>query len=129
MAARFGGRPNGCMRDLSDNHAPGDNTDSLARPDTNQGFLAGDHPPPLVGVKFARPRLRRQRLRLRALQLDTSHADGEKPASYEEARTTVTPPPGDARRSRGQGGPALLTRPALMGAETQSSLLAADVRR
>jgi hypothetical protein len=64
---------------------------------TDHGFLAGDYLPPLVGVQLVRPRPRRKRLRLRALQLDTSHADGDKPASYEEASTTVTHPPATQR--------------------------------
>jgi hypothetical protein len=73
MAARSGGRPNGCMRDLSDNHTHPGQTQSTFHATHPAGFLADDDPPPFVGIQLVRPRLHRKRLRRRALQLDTSH--------------------------------------------------------
>jgi hypothetical protein len=84
---------------------------------TTQGFLAADDPPPLVGVKLVRPRLRRKRLRLRALQLDTSHAPATV-GSYEEAPRTARPSTRTAHNTVGSKQRAPLTRAALMGAET-----------
>jgi hypothetical protein len=83
---------------------------------TTQGFLAADDPPPLVGVKLVRPRLRRKRLRLRALQLDTSHAPATV-GSYEEAPRTAGPSTRTAHNTVGSKQRAPLTRAALMGAE------------
>src|SRR6266508_3226412 len=85
---------------------------------TPRDFLATDDPPPLLGVKLVRPRLRRKRLRLRALQLDTSHATATNRASYEEApqNNSQTLEPRRQPTSPGPRPRALLTRPALMGA-------------
>jgi hypothetical protein len=58
-ALRLGGSPHTPGRARTPHEPTGSTTD--------RGFLAADDPPPLVGVKLVRPRLRRKRLRLRAL--------------------------------------------------------------
>jgi len=59
-------------------------TQILRKTQHRPGFLAGDHPSPLVGVQLVRPRLR-----LRALQ-HLPH-DGDNRPAIEQDQATVSP--------------------------------------
>jgi hypothetical protein len=85
-------------------------TQILRKTQHRPGFLAGDHPSPLVGVQLVRPRLR-----LRALQPDTSHTTAT--TGQLSSKTKQQSAPGSTTHNPpGPGQCALLTRPALMGA-------------
>ena len=82
------------MRDpLRQPQCPGDNH----HPTPHRGFLDTDHPPPRVGVKLVRPRLR-----LRALQPDTLPRDGDQSAHYEQAHNNQPEPPATIHITGGQ---------------------------
>jgi hypothetical protein len=99
MAARPE-RPNGCMPDHSVNQPTAGTHNDLPRqtPHRQRASSPPHDPPPLVGVQLVRPRLHRKRLRLRALQLDTSPATAHTGRNQKTGRRTVTPtgatPPG-----------------------------------
>jgi hypothetical protein len=112
MTDRPGGRMGACETSPSTSRQPGHITIFHTDPTQPPASSPPHDPPPLVGVQLVRPRLHRNRLRLRALtgplQRDGTHR--QLPGNRQQNSHT------DRRQATGHGHHALLTRPAPMGA-------------
>jgi len=89
-------------------------------------FLAGDHRPPLTGVKLVRPRPRPDRaLPLRALQHDPGHAAARNPAA---AKKPSTIHPDDHTEVTGTGRHALIAKAPMGGRSEREQQCEGSIR-